>query len=162
MTRMTPEMDSSLVLSSGFIQGVGVGFIFVPLSAVAFATLPAHLRHEGTPVFSLLRNIGSSVGISIVQMLLTEGTIRAHADLAATLVPGNQGLVDLASGAMNGATASGLALLNAEVTRQSALIGYVNDFGIMVALTLAAIPLLLLIRKPRRNEAAGEAAEVPH
>jgi DHA2 family multidrug resistance protein len=162
MTRMTPEMDSSLIVISGFIQGVGIGFTFVPLSTATFATLPAHLRHQGTPVFSLLRNIGSSVGISIVQAMLTEGAIRAHADIAATIVPGNQGLVDLPS-TMSTATAHGLALLNAEVTRQGALIGYVNDFGIMMMITVAALPLLLLIRSPKRGGGAAAASgDVPH
>ncbi len=156
MTRMTLQMDSWLIISSGFIQGVGIGFTFVPLSTASFATLPMQLRHEGTPVFSLLRNIGSSVGISIVQVMLTKGEVRAHADIAAALAPGNQGLLDLPA-LMSPATLPGLALLNAEVTRQSALIGYMNDFSIMMMVTVAALPLILLIRNPKRGAAAVKA-----
>ena len=166
MTRMTLQMDSSLIVMSGFIQGLGIGFTFVPLSAATFATLAPELRHQGTPVFSLLRNIGSSVGISIVQSLLTRGTGEAHAQIAATVAPGNQGLLHLPALAGAGGTGpealTGLAMINSEVTRQGALIGYLNDFGIMMLITLMTIPLLLLIRKPRRQAAGGAPAEVPH
>jgi DHA2 family multidrug resistance protein len=160
MTRLTLEMDSSLIIVSGFIQGLGIGFTFVPLSTAAFATLAPRLRNQGTPIFSLLRNIGSSVGISIVQALLTENSGRAHATLAATVAPGNHGLAGLPQ-LLNPGNPVGLALLNSEVTRQGVLIGYLSDFGIMMAVTLAAIPLLLLIRSPGRAP-AGAAAEVPH
>ena len=162
MTRLTLQMDSTLIVVSGLIQGLGVGFTFVPLSAATFATLAPRLRHQGTPAYSLLRNIGSSVGISIVQALLTEGSTTAHAQLAATVLSGNPGLANLPP-LMDPTTATGLAMLNAEVTRQGALIGYLNDFGIMMVITLVAIPLLLLIRSPRRAAAAVVAAvEVPH
>jgi len=163
MTRMTLQMDSSLVIISGFFQGVGIGFTFVPLSTAAFATLAPRLRNQGTPIYSLLRNIGSSVGISIVQALLTENSGKAHATIASTVAPGNYGL-DYLPHMLDPATSTGLALLNGEVTRQAALIGYLDDFGIMMFITLAAIPLLLLIRNPRKAAAAagGAAAEVPH
>jgi len=159
MTRFTPDMDSTLIVTSGFIQGLGIGFTFVPLSTATFATLPARLRNQGTPIFSLLRNIGSSVGISVVQTLLTEGSGRAHANLAALVSPGNQGLLALPS-AMDLGTQTGLAVLNAEVTRQATMVAYLDDFWIMMVLTAVTIPLLLLIRRPPK--AAGGPAEVPH
>jgi DHA2 family multidrug resistance protein len=154
-------MDSTLIVTSGFIQGLGIGFTFVPLSTATFATLASRLRNQGTPIFSLLRNIGSSVGISIVQAMLTEGSSKAHATLAATVAPGNHALAGLPQ-LMNPGTSAGLALLNGEVTRQGVLIGYLDDFGIMMVITLAAIPLLLLIRSPRRTAVGGAVADVPH
>jgi DHA2 family multidrug resistance protein len=160
MTHVTLQMDSSLIVVSGFVQGLGIGFTFVPLSAAAFATLAPRLRNEGTPVFSLLRNIGGSVGISLVQVLLARGAAQAHAQLAASIAPGNQGLIGLPA-ALDPSTTAGLALLNAEVTRQSFLLAYVNDFWIMMAVTLAAVPLLLVLRPPSRGPAAA-AADVPH
>jgi len=160
MTGITLQMDSSLVIWSGFIQGLGIGFTFVPLSAATFATLAPRLRNEGTPIYSLLRNIGGSVGISIVQALLTRGSAQAHAQLAATVAPGNQGLVNLPP-MLSPDTLTGLAALNAEVTRQAALIGYVGDFSTMMVVTLLSIPLLLLIRRPGSASPAG-AKEVPH
>jgi MFS transporter, DHA2 family, multidrug resistance protein len=159
MTHITLQMDSSLIITSGFIQGLGIGFTFVPLSTAAFATLAPRLRNQGTPIFSLLRNIGGSVGISIVQALLTRGSAQAHAQLAATVAPGNPALATLPS-ALSPDTLGGLAALNAEVSRQAALIAYVNDFWIMMVVTLLAIPALLLIRRSAAPKAA--AAEVPH
>jgi MFS transporter, DHA2 family, multidrug resistance protein len=159
MTHITLQMDSSLIITSGFIQGLGIGFTFVPLSTAAFATLAPRLRNQGTPIFSLLRNIGGSVGISIVQALLTRGSAQAHAQLAATVAPGNPGLSALPPG-LGLDTMNGLAVLNAEVSRQAALIAYVNDFWIMMVVTVLAIPLLLLIR--RSAPVKGAAVEVPH
>ena len=159
MTHITLQMDSRLIIESGFIQGLGIGFTFVPLSAAAFATLAPRLRNQGTPIFSLLRNIGGSVGISIVQALLTRGSAQAHAQLAATVAPGNQGLINLPA-LIDPATTAGLAFLNAEVTRQAALIAYVDDFWMMAVITVLAIPLLMLIR--RSGSGAAAPADVPH
>ncbi|MCG2591529.1 DHA2 family efflux MFS transporter permease subunit [Ramlibacter sp. XY19] len=160
MTHITLQMDSSLIVWSGFIQGLGIGFTFVPLSAAAFATLAPRLRNEGTPIFSLLRNIGGAVGISIVQALLTRGVAQNHAQLASLVGPGNAGLAALPP-LMDPSTAGGLAALNMEVTRQASLLAYINDFWVMMAVTVLAIPLLVLMRTPRR-QAAGAPAEVPH
>lgn len=112
MTRMTLDMDGTLIIVSGFIQGLGIGFTFVPLSAATFATLAPHLRNDGTPIYSLMRNIGSSVGISIVQALLTEGAARAHAELAADITSTNQVLQSM-SQVFNPGTPAGLSMLNA-------------------------------------------------
>jgi DHA2 family multidrug resistance protein len=160
MTHITLEMDSHLIVVSGFVQGLGIGFTFVPLSAATFATLAPRLRNEGTPVYSLLRNIGGSVGISIVQMLLTRGAAQAHEQLAGLVTQGNLGLQSLPPG-LDVGSQTGLAVLNAEVTRQAALVAYVNDFWIMMAITVLVIPLLMLIRKPRAA-APSASAEVPH
>jgi DHA2 family multidrug resistance protein len=161
MTHVTLEMDSSLIIWSGFIQGLGIGFTFVPLSTAAFATLAPRLRNEGTPVFSLLRNIGSSVGISIAQALLTRGAAQAHAQLATTLTPGSPGLQQLPS-LIDPTTPSGLGMINALVNQQSALIAYISDFRFMMVVTVVAIPLLLLIRPPRRGAGAAAGGDVPH
>jgi DHA2 family multidrug resistance protein len=159
MTHITLDMGSGLIVTSGFIQGLGIGLTFVPLSAATFATLAPRLRNEGTPIYSLLRNIGGAVGISIVQMLLTRGTAQAHEQLAGFISQGNVALQSLPPG-MGPDTATGLAMLNAEVTRQAALVAYANDFWIMMAVTLLAIPLLALIRRPRA--AAQASGDVPH
>ncbi|MBC5763073.1 DHA2 family efflux MFS transporter permease subunit [Ramlibacter sp. GTP1] len=160
MTRVTLQTDSTLFVVSGFVQGLGIGFTFVPLSAAAFATLAPHLRNEGTPMFSLLRNIGGSVGISMVQVMLSRGTAQAHEQIAATVHLGNHGLQDLPPG-LGVDSPIGLAALYAEVTRQASLIAYVNDFWMMMALALLAMPLLALIRIARR-EAPGRSPDVPH
>ena len=157
MTHITLDMDSTLVITSGFIQGMGIGFTFVPLSAVTFATLAPGLRNEGTPVYSLLRNIGSSVGISIVQALLTEGVARAHSQLSTDVNYANQVLQALPA-AMNGLTSSGLAMIDMEVSRQASMIAYVDDFRIMMWVTLLTMPLLLLMRPAQTAAATAPAA----
>jgi DHA2 family multidrug resistance protein len=159
MTRMNLEMDSTLVVVSGFVQGLGIGFTFVPLSTAAFATLAPALRNEGTPIFSLLRNIGGSVGISLAQTILTERAAQAHAQLMENVNAYNPALQQLPQ-ALGAQTAQGLAALAREIDRQAAMIGYLDDFRLMMAVTLLAIPLLLLIRRPRAAPAA--AVEAPH
>jgi DHA2 family multidrug resistance protein len=162
MTRMTLDMGSELVVVSGFIQGLGIGFTFVPLSAAAFSTLAPQLRNDGTPIFSLLRNIGSSVGISIVQALLTEGTARAHAQLVSAITP-YEAFVQNLPQLLNPHSAAGLAMLNGEINRQAAMIGYLGDFQLMMWLTLLPLPLLLLMRRPARSVAVIEpAAQTAH
>ena len=158
MTTMTLDMSSRIIITSGVIQGLGIGFTFVPLSAVAFATLAPDLRNDGTPIFSLLRNIGSSVGISIVQAMLTSGTARAHAELASDVTAGNLAFQSLPSMA-NPASPAGLGLINTLVDRQAAMMAYLDDFRFMLALTVVSLPLLLLIRKarPAAKKPEGEA-----
>jgi DHA2 family multidrug resistance protein len=158
MTHFTLDMSSGLVVESGVIQGLGIGFTFVPLSAATFATLPAHLRHDGTPIYSLLRNIGSSIGISIVQALLTSGTIRAHAELATHVTQSNPNMLTLPN-IWNPSVQSGAAALNAEVNRQAAMLAYLNDFQIMMYLTIFAMPLLLLVRKPGAQPVTAAASD---
>jgi DHA2 family multidrug resistance protein len=156
MAGITPDMGSSTIVVSGFIQGAGLGFTFVPLSMVTFATLAPQLRNEGTPIYSLMRNIGSSVGISLVQMLLTEDTARAHAVLGEHVALGNP-LLQTLPAALSPFTEQGRALLNLEVTRQAALVAYIDDFKLMMWLSLAVLPLLLFIRRPAESVAAGGA-----
>jgi len=158
MTGMTLDMNSHVIITSGIIQGLGIGFTFVPLSAVAFATLAPDLRNDGTPIFSLLRNIGSSVGISIVQAMLTSGTARAHAELASDIAPGNLAFQSLPA-MVNPANQAGLGIINSLVDRQAAMMAYLDDFRFMLALTVVSLPLLLLIRKAKAapKKPGGEA-----
>jgi DHA2 family multidrug resistance protein len=148
-------MDTWPVLISGVAQGLGMGLVFVTLSTVAFATLPAALRNEGTALFNLVRNVGSSVGISVVTFLLTQNTQRLHASLAENITPYNIASNPAAMAAhVDTGTAKGLAALNAMITDQAMMIAYIDDFWIMMVLTLASIPFLLLIKGA--SPAAGE------
>jgi MFS transporter, DHA2 family, multidrug resistance protein len=118
---------------------------YIPLSMVAFTTLPGTLRNEGTSFFNLLRNLGSSVGISVVTFLLTQNTQKIHAALISNITPFNMSNNPAAAGFNIHSTASLLAL-NGMITNQSAMIGYLDDFKLMMVLTLVTIPFLLLIR----------------
>ena len=89
MTQFDLQMDMYTVMWSGIAQGCGTGMVFVPLAGVAFATLKSSLRNEGAAMFSLSRNLGSSIGISVVETLLTRNTQIAHASLAEHITPFN-------------------------------------------------------------------------
>jgi DHA2 family multidrug resistance protein len=161
MSGITLDMDSTTIVVSGFVQGLGMGFTFVPLSIVTFATLAPHLRNEGTPVYSLLRNIGSSVGISIVQMMLSNDTSRVHEVLAGHVSMGNPLLQELPA-MMSPFSDAGRGLLNMEVTRQASIIGYIDDFRVMMLLSLLVMPLLLFIRRSGRGAPKSGSAESAH
>jgi MFS transporter, DHA2 family, multidrug resistance protein len=141
------QMDSSIVIWSGLAQGLGTGFVYVPLAAVTFATLSPVLRNEGTAIFSLTRNLGSSIGISIVETLLTRNTQIVHSTLAEHVTRFSPMLRDRLPDGFP--TLRTLAGLNATVTQQAAMIAYNNDFKLMTVLSLASIPLVLLLRKGR-------------
>ena len=148
MTGFYLQMDTRMIIWSGLLQGVGTGFVYVPLAAVTFATLATHLRNEGTAVFSLLRNVGSSIGISVVTTLLTRNTQIMHSRLAEHITPFGDALNAPASQALS--SAAGLAGLNASITQQAAMIAYNNDFKLMLVLTVCAVPLVALLRPAAR------------
>jgi DHA2 family multidrug resistance protein len=136
-------------VTSGIIQGLGVGLLFVPLSTLAFATVPPHLRPEGSSVYTLVRNLGSSVGISIMNALVVANTQTMHDSLAAQVVPSDAVVHATLPRMFDPATAAGITALNGEVTRQASMVAYVDDFRLMFIITIACMPMLLLMRKPR-------------
>jgi MFS transporter, DHA2 family, multidrug resistance protein len=161
MTGYALTMDWWPIVSAGIVQGIGLGFLFVPLSTVAFSTLPSAMRAEGAGMFSLLRNIGGSIGISTVETLEDRMIQTSHASLAAQLTRFDPALhAREVERLWNIHSTTGLAALNQEVTRQASMIAYIDNFKFMMLVTLAAIPLLLLLRKGRpsgdRPRAAAE------
>ncbi len=156
MTGFYLQMPTSVVIWSGVLQGLGTGFVFVPLAAVTFTTLPTQYRNEGTAVFSLVRNLGSSIGISAVVALLTRNTQIMHSRLAEHITPFTDGLN---AGPLAAAASSpeALAGVNALVNQQAAMLAYNNDFYLMLVLTLCAVPLVALLRPAARQAAAGPA-----
>jgi DHA2 family multidrug resistance protein len=151
------DMGMSLVLITGIGQGLGMGFLFVPLSTAAFATLPPHLRTEGTSFFSLLRNLGGSFGISIVENVLVRSIQANHASLAQHVTPYNPMLrLPNVARLWDIGTTRGLAALDAEVNRQAAMISYIDDFKLMMIVTLLMIPFLPLLSKPQRAKVSPQ------
>jgi DHA2 family multidrug resistance protein len=151
MTGFDLQMDSPKVVWSGLSQGLGTGFVYVPLAAATFATLTPALRNEGTAIFSLTRNLGSSIGISVVNTLLTRNTQIMHATLGEHVSRYSPMLrAQLSGGSLSLRTLAGL---NATLTEQAAMIAYNNNFRLMMVLSLAAIPLVLLLRKARGSAA---------
>ena len=144
MSNFTADVPAWPLIWSGIVQGLGLGFTFVPVATIAYSTLAFSARTEAASIFSLIRNIGSSMGISIVMTLLVRSTQINHEEIASriTLFDHRGGLPAL----WNLHSGGGLVALNAEITRQSAAIGFINDFWLMMWLVLATVPLLLLFK----------------
>jgi len=151
MSGFTAEVPIPLLVTTGIEQGLGLGFIFVPLSTTTFATLDLHFRNEGTAMFSLMRNIGSSIGISVIVTKLAQGTQSSHAALAAAMNPFRLAMQrPWLPEAWDWQSAGGVAALNHEVTRQAATVAYLGDFAAMMWVALLAAPLVLLLKRPER------------
>jgi DHA2 family multidrug resistance protein len=147
MTLWTPDISQSNVVTVGFVQGLSIGFLAIPINIIAFATLPAAIRTEATSIYSLMRNLGSAIGISITGALLQTNTQVNHAIIAGDVNPFNRALETGAIARLwNPASVQGLAMLNQEVTRQATIIAYIDDFKLMLVLAIIVTPLLLLTR----------------
>ncbi len=148
MTHFTTDTSTSEIIATGVVQGFGLGFIFVPLTTISFSTIDAKYRNEGTALFSLVRNIGSSIGISIVMCYLSQRTQINHAAYTNFITPYNNALQQANQiGLLDSSSSTGLAQINQAVTAQAATMAYLQDFRLMMWFALAAIPLLLLLRK---------------
>ena len=160
MTGFNLDTPAQTIVITSVIQGTGIGFVFVPVSTVAFASLAPHLRTGGTAMLTLVRNIGSSVGISMVIAELTNKTIVMHANLVEHVTPFNTALQapDVAS-RLDLNSATGLALIDQLVTQQATIIAFTNVFWLLMVLTLMTVPLLFVIRTSRSTGAAGARAE---
>jgi DHA2 family multidrug resistance protein len=155
MARFTLDVPFDHLLLSGFIQGMGFGFCFVPISTLSFSTLPPEHRPQGTSLFSLMRNVGGSVGISIVIFLLSRGGQTARAELVPHLHPLAPAVqATPMPDAWSLETLNGLAALQAEVARQANAIAYFADFHLLSMCALLAIPVVCMARPPRRGRPA--------
>jgi DHA2 family multidrug resistance protein len=159
MSGFSLAMDTQPIVVSGLVQGFGLGFVFVPLSTISFSTLPRSVLTQGTAIFSLMRNIGSSIGIAILEALFVENTQIVHSRLVEQLRPDNplaQAPYLLSPYSLS--TTTGIAVLNAEVTRQAQMVAYIDDFKLMMVIAVLVAPLLLLLHKPRAERAPSPAA----
>ncbi|MBK8359240.1 DHA2 family efflux MFS transporter permease subunit [Propionivibrio sp.] len=155
MSGYTLVLSQSDIVWPGVVQGIGLGLVFVPLSTATFATVSASMRAQGTAIYSLIRNIGSSIGIALVQALLVRNTQIMHVSLAEKINYANPAFQDAAIASAYGpGNSAGLAALNVEVSSQAAMIGYTNDFRLMMILVLMVIPLLLLVQSPKSRAPA--------
>jgi DHA2 family multidrug resistance protein len=147
MMQWTPDISENRVILDGFIQGVSIGFLAIPINIIAFATLPAAVRTEGTSIYSLMRNLGSAIGISVTGALLQTNTHVNHEILAGHVTPFNRALQAGMGSLWNLGSPRSFALLDQEVTRQATIIASIDDFKLMFVLALVVLPLLLFVRK---------------
>ncbi len=156
MTGFSLYMGSGPILFAGFAQGFGLGCTFVPLNLLALSGLPHHILTQGTALRALMRMLGGSIGIAILEAELTQNTQIVHSRLMEHLRPDNPlAQAPLLPAPFSLTNPAGIAALNQEVTRQAAMISYLDDFMLMLLVILASLPLLLLVRAPRRQVVAA-------
>jgi MFS transporter, DHA2 family, multidrug resistance protein len=150
MSGFSLDMDRRPIIVSGIIQGFALGFLFVPLNVIAFGTIDAKFRTTAASLLNLARNIGGSVGISVVTLLLARNLQVSHSDLASHITPYALPPINPAiTRGLPPVTDTAVAMMDAEINRQALMIAYIDDFYLMMVVTLLAVPLLLLIRKGR-------------
>jgi DHA2 family multidrug resistance protein len=146
MTGWTDQTGVPEIVTLSIVQGFGFGLVFVPLSTVAFLTLPNHLRTDGTSMLTLMRNVASSIGISVVIAQLTEGSRRTYAILSQHVNPFNHALQmpDVRS-MIDMGTDKGRAMMDVMVNLQAQIIAFSQDYQMVMIFTLCAIPLGIMI-----------------
>jgi len=149
MTGWTPNVSEWTVGLNGIIQGAGMGFLFVPLSVTALATLTPEQRTAGAGFFTLARNIGQSMGVSATSALLVSNTQENHAEIGGHVTAVNRLFENPAIAHLwSPFAAAGRAALDAAITLQAQIIAYIDDFKLLMILTLLALPLVFFFKKP--------------
>jgi MFS transporter, DHA2 family, multidrug resistance protein len=146
MTNWTDQTGVPEIITLSIVQGFGFGLVFVPLSTVAFLTLPNHLRTDGTAMLTLMRNVASSIGISIVISQLTEGSRRVYAVLSQNINPFNHAMqMPNVRGMIDMNTDTGRAMADAMVNVQAQIIAFSQDYQLVMLFILCSIPLAIMI-----------------
>ncbi len=149
-THWTPDVAERTIIINIMIQGAGLGFVFIPLQVVAFATLDPKFRTDGSSLLSLFRNIGSAIGVSVTSALLAHNVQVVHAQLAEVATPFNRvlGGHNAIGHMFNPLTSAGAQRLDLLINQQSTIIAYLDDFKLMMFTTLPALLFLLFMRRP--------------
>ena len=140
------------------LQGMGLGMVFIPLSTLAFSTLPARFSAEAAGMYSLLRTIGSGIGVSVVATVLTSHAQVAWHNIGGQLQPFNPALLPYLShlGLNENSPQAAIVLLK-ELARQSQMIGFLDAY-IFVTIVFAAMTPLVFIMKNTHSTAPPAAA----
>ena len=154
MTGLSLEADAWPIVISGSVQGIGLGLVSVPLNTIAFTTISPQHRTDAASLFNLMRNVGSSLGISIVTVLLARNLQVSHADMVSSLDPAVGAAVGSGAVQSLGGDVGALILgsIDNEITRQAAMVSYVDDFYLLMWGSIVAIPLVMLMRSPKRAQ----------
>ena len=156
MTAWTPDIAQWTIVITIIIQGAGLGFVFLPLQVLAFATLPSQYRTDGASLFSLFRNIGAAVGVSVTSSMLSHNSQVLHESIGASVTPFNRALQGggMVSRMWNPFEPHGAALVDQMINREAQIIAYIDDYWMMIFTTLPSLILLLFLRRPRMTSAA--------
>ncbi len=152
MTRWTPDVSEREIIVTIIIQGGAMGLLFTPIQMLAFVTLAPSMRTEGAALFSLLRNLGAAIGVSVATAMLARNTQAMHEMIGAAVTPFNRALqaAGLTHQWFDPATRHGAAMLDRIVNEQAQIVAYANDYVLLIMATVPAWLLLLMMRLPRR------------
>jgi DHA2 family multidrug resistance protein len=147
------EVDSTTIVITSFVQGLGFGLVFIPINVLAFTTLPAHQRTEASSIMNLFRGVGASVGISVVTVVLARNMQISHADIASNVTgESGGGIIDFGTvDRFQSLGDAAMAMVNSEVSRQAAMIAYIDDYYLMSWAAMAMVPFLFFLRTPKRQ-----------
>jgi DHA2 family multidrug resistance protein len=149
MTSWTPDVSVSTISTVSFVQGLGMGLVFVPMNLVAFATLGPQFRTDGAGLTNLMRNIGSAVGVSLTTNILANSVQTIHAQLSQYAAPFNRALgVNAESMFMNPLIPFGMGGLNSLIEYRAQVQAYANDFLFMFYISLPVFVVIWLMKRP--------------
>lgn len=152
MRGFNASTSQQTIMLVSLVQGLGVGLVFMPMNTAAFTTLPSHLRTDGSAILTLLRQVSSSIGISLVISNLTRTTIAMHARLNEHVTPFNDALRDAdVARTLDLTTDAGRVLTERLLTEQAGYIAYANNFTLLMWLTIVSIPFVFLLGSVRRH-----------
>jgi DHA2 family multidrug resistance protein len=174
MTQFSIDVSEGQVIWNGFMQGIGLGLVFPPLTTLAFATVPARIRTEGAAINALMRNLGASIGVAVLVAMLDRNTQINRSTLAEYLTPFSPlwrfGTTPIENGIpvdraritahmtpFGGGWPYGsvpvedpsklIGMWGEELNRQASMIAYLNDFRVLAVAAVVFIPLLFLMRR---------------
>jgi len=152
MPRWTPDVSVHEIIIAIVIQGAAMGLLFTPIQVLAFVTLEPSMRTEGAALFSLLRNLGAAIGVSIATSMLARSTQAMHEMIGASVTPFNRALqvVGPVHQWLHPSTGHGAALLDRLINEQAQIVAYADVYVLLIIATLPAWLLLLMMRLPRR------------
>ncbi|MCX7382131.1 MAG: DHA2 family efflux MFS transporter permease subunit [Alphaproteobacteria bacterium] len=150
MATWTPDMSTGSMISTLVFQGFAMGFVFNPMTVVAFATLPPRYRADAAAMQNLARNIGAAIGVSVTSFTLVRTSQISHADMASNITPFNRIFQqhDAVGRFLDPNIPSGAGLLDAMIERQAHIIAYSNDYQMMSFVVVVPLILLLFMRRP--------------
>lgn len=151
MAQWSLGVDRFHIVTTGLVQGLGMGLVFIPLNVSAFGTLPPRLRTDGSSLLNLFRSLGASVGISLTTVMLARNLQIAHSDIASEVTAASvTSVIDVSTvDRYQNLGEVALRMLDLEANRQAAMVAYVDDFWMMMWITLAAVPLAFIMRRPK-------------
>jgi len=155
MIQFSPLMPTVPIVVAGWLQGFGLGCIFVPMNVITFATLATPLRNEGTALYNLTRNIGASIGVSVCTTVLARNVQLMHSRLGEKLTPPAVAAWADRMPGLGLDTPAGVAMLDGMINRQATMIAFLNVFTLLFWITLSALPLMVILRRPPRLKPSG-------